>query len=58
MANDENKWCPLSKEQCREDCGWADVVYDINDDGITRYINCSILLIAGSLLGSDIIIED
>ena len=58
MTNDETKWCPLSKEKCRADCGWADVSYEMSDDGITKYVNCSMLLIAGSLLGSDIIIED
>ena len=58
MSNKEIKWCPLSKEKCREDCAWADVSYDMDDDGITKYVNCAIFLIAGGLLCSDIIIEE
>ena len=58
MSDCEMKWCPLSKDKCRDDCAWANIAYDMNDDGITKYTNCSVLLIAASLLNYDIIIED
>ena len=57
MSNNEVKWCPLRKDKCREDCAWADIAYNIDDDGITKYVNCAIFLIACGLITSDIIIE-
>lgn len=58
MADNEMKWCPLSQNECRDDCAWADVAYDMDDDGITKYVTCAMLLIAGGILGLEIRVED
>ena len=49
MKENKNKisFCPLTKENCREDCAWADIVYNMDEDGIDKEIFCSVAIIAG-----------
>lgn len=46
-------WCPLSKEPCREDCAWADVVVEMTEDGMDKSVVCAIAVIGGFLLDFD-----
>lgn len=43
-------WCPLSQDSCREDCAWADVEYEISDDGVSNETFCAIAILAGKCL--------
>ncbi len=43
-------WCPLSQDSCREDCVWADVEYEISDDGVSNETFCAIAILAGKCL--------
>ena len=43
-------WCPLSGKDCREDCGWADIVDILHEDGVERQTFCAITQIAAFLL--------
>ena len=36
-------FCPLTKGECCEDCSWAAVEYEIDEDGVARYIDEHIL---------------
>ena len=42
--------CPLSGQDCRDDCAWADVVVTITDDGMERDVFCAVTMIAAALV--------
>lgn len=42
-------WCPFSRNECRDDCAWLVTTYDIDEDGIARYTNCAMSLLACTL---------
>lgn len=46
-------FCPMTKENCRDDCAWADICYDIDSNGIDREVSCAIAIIAAKLLMED-----
>lgn len=43
-------FCPITKDECREDCEWIDVMYDMNEDGIERTTQCAIIGIYAAIL--------
>lgn len=47
-------FCPLLKQPCRDDCAWADITYELTDDGVDREVFCSIAIIAAKMLGDDV----
>lgn len=51
-------FCPLTKEECRDDCSWCDVQYTMDDDGIERELACAIGILASCALAEWIDPED
>lgn len=43
-------FCPLTKEECRDDCQWSDVQIELNEDGATRELCCAITILAAKLI--------
>ena len=46
-------FCPITKENCRDDCAWADILYTIEESGVDREVNCAIAVIAAKLIVLD-----
>lgn len=42
--------CPLRNAPCTDQCAWADIQYELSDDGVGREIYCAVAIIAGHLL--------
>lgn len=53
MNNSKENFCPITRDKCKDDCAWAILSYDMNDDGITRYLDCSIKAIGQTMLKFD-----
>lgn len=53
MVDDKEKICPIMQSKCKENCEWAIVSYDMNDDGITKYVDCSVKIIGQTMLKFD-----
>lgn len=35
-------FCPMIKGECRDDCAWFIEKYEIDDDGVARWEECSV----------------
>lgn len=46
----ESIFCPLTKENCRDDCAWADIAVELDEDGVTREVFCAITVLAAKLI--------
>jgi hypothetical protein len=42
-----NPFCPLIKEECRDNCAWAGEYVDIDENGIDCNTFCALAIIAG-----------
>lgn len=42
----ENKFCPMTKDNCRTDCVWCYQETELSEDGISEWFNCAVNLIA------------
>lgn len=49
-----NVLCPLLDRSCTEECAWADVQYEISEDGVANETFCAVAVIAAKL----IVLED
>lgn len=47
MQDEKQYFCPLTKEPCSDKCAWADIRYEIDDEGVGRDVFCAIGVIAG-----------
>lgn len=47
--------CPLLDRPCTEDCAWADVQYELNEDGVANETFCAVAIIAAKLI---VMVED
>lgn len=45
-----NVLCPLLDRPCTEDCAWADVQYELNEDGVANETFCAVAIIAAKLI--------
>lgn len=46
-------FCPLTQKDCRPDCAWSDIQVEIDDEGITEEVFCSITILAAKLVVLD-----
>lgn len=51
--NSDPIFCPLTKENCRDDCAWADIAIELDEDGATKETYCAIAVIAAKLIVMD-----
>ena len=42
--------CPLLDRPCTEDCAWADVQYELTEDGVANETFCAVAIIAAQLI--------
>lgn len=49
-ARSGEELCPLLNRPCTEDCAWADVQYEINEDGVANETFCAVAVIAAKLI--------
>ena len=42
--------CPLLDRPCTDKCAWADVEYEITDDGVANETFCAVAIIAAKLI--------
>lgn len=50
MINETEFLCPLRNEPCTDKCAWADIQYDLSENGVGRNVYCAVAVIAGHFL--------
>ena len=58
MKDPEQYFCPLTQQPCNDMCAWADIRYELSDEGVTRDVYCAIAVIAGWCLEQGGTIDD
>jgi hypothetical protein len=51
--NDKERFCPISGKKCSDNCEWAVISYSMDEDGMDKYIDCSVRIIADTMLKLD-----
>lgn len=51
--NDKERFCPISDKKCSDNFEWAVISYSMDEDGMDKYIDCSVRIIADTMLKLD-----